>query len=428
MSAIDPVDKTWTVIEYEGNPLEMGSNAFTKVFKTSQPSEININVKSGVNNRHVRCDRKYRVEPGQYSIEIDTDDGARVYAKNSSGAYTILRAFKGGSEGNPWVPQTRTTWIWKLDTKELGYTQTADIGIRIEGFNQTLMWVLILNYMRLVSSYVPAQPKTVTKTISRAIARPTPMREPPLDSTIRLSKTGSQRVYRLATMHQIEADRFIVFNTSDKVTTAIGIDVLPGITATPKSFTLEPMKSQEVVLEFDSAVFNTLQEGIQNARLVIRASAINVMEAPIEYETVTINVTEEDPPVSAIPLTVTSVIVSPNETTLPIGSTQGLTATPLGADGEPILGRTIRWTSALSYLVDVNSAGTVHANSESVNGVIISAECDGVVGTAKVIVPAAQKPYFMGGGYNWSTNTGIVTTSTASSTKPKKSTTTRELK
>ena len=166
MPPIDPVDTNWTQTLYDGNPLTIGSQAFstTRIIWTTQVATINVN-EGNSDNKHTRYDRRYLVDPGQYDISMDIDDGGRIYAQNSAGNYVLLPAYKVGVQGNPWIVQPRTTWIWKLDTKQLGYDVNsghAIIPIRVEAFNQTGQWVTFLSYMQLTSAYQKEAPPTDT--------------------------------------------------------------------------------------------------------------------------------------------------------------------------------------------------------------------------------------------------------------------------
>jgi uncharacterized protein YjdB len=83
--------------------------------------------------------------------------------------------------------------------------------------------------------------------------------------------------------------------------------------------------------------------------------------------------------------TVTSVDVSPAARTIVVGSTTTLTATPRDADGQPISGETIEWSSGNTAIATVSAAGTVQGVSPG-GPVAISARASGRTGTAQITV------------------------------------------
>src|SRR6266853_896656 len=92
--------------------------------------------------------------------------------------------------------------------------------------------------------------------------------------------------------------------------------------------------------------------------------------------------------VSSVP--VASIAVSPSSAAVPAGQTVQLTATPKDASGNPLVGRTVTWTSSNT------SVGTVSA-SGLVTGVVagsttITATSEGKSGTSVVTVTAAPLP------------------------------------
>ena len=89
--------------------------------------------------------------------------------------------------------------------------------------------------------------------------------------------------------------------------------------------------------------------------------------------------------VTVLPVPVASVTVTPPATTLTVGQTAQLLATPMDGGGVPLTGRVITWTSANSAVADVDGAGLVTA--KTVGGpVTITASSEGKSGTATVTV------------------------------------------
>jgi len=86
--------------------------------------------------------------------------------------------------------------------------------------------------------------------------------------------------------------------------------------------------------------------------------------------------------VSNVP--VTSVAVSPATASLTVGGTQQLIATPKDANGNPLTGRTISWTSSNSGVATVNGSGLVGASATG--SATITATSEGQSGTASISV------------------------------------------
>ncbi|HET9708168.1 MAG TPA: Ig-like domain-containing protein [Gemmatimonadales bacterium] len=86
------------------------------------------------------------------------------------------------------------------------------------------------------------------------------------------------------------------------------------------------------------------------------------------------------------PKTVASVAVAPLTSPLPVGSTLQLTATPQDANGNPLSGRSVTWSSSDSGVATVSSSGV--ASGISLGSATIMAKVDGIAGTASVTVTA----------------------------------------
>lgn len=92
--------------------------------------------------------------------------------------------------------------------------------------------------------------------------------------------------------------------------------------------------------------------------------------------------------VSAVP--VASVDVSPSQTSVEVGQTRQLTATPKDASGNPLPGRVVTWESSNSGVAIVSSTGLVTAIS--VGSATITATSEGKSGTAAITVTAPPPP------------------------------------
>lgn len=91
-------------------------------------------------------------------------------------------------------------------------------------------------------------------------------------------------------------------------------------------------------------------------------------------------VTVTDPP----PPAVATVDVSPSSTSLTVGATAALTATPRAADGSALTGRPVAWSTAQGGVASVNGSGTV--TGVGAGTTTITATVEGVAGTASVTV------------------------------------------
>src|SRR3989442_849781 len=81
---------------------------------------------------------------------------------------------------------------------------------------------------------------------------------------------------------------------------------------------------------------------------------------------------------------VASVVVSPASATVPVGQTLQLTGTPEDANGNPLSGRTISWSSGSSAVAAVNGNGLV--TGAAAGATTITATSESTSGTAAVTV------------------------------------------
>ena len=95
--------------------------------------------------------------------------------------------------------------------------------------------------------------------------------------------------------------------------------------------------------------------------------------------------------VTVIPVPVASVTVSPSTATIVIGMTLQLAATPRAANGDPLTGRTITWSSGNTTIADVDGTGLVTAKALG-GPVTITALSEGHAGTASITVTAFAGP------------------------------------
>src|SRR5256884_294643 len=81
---------------------------------------------------------------------------------------------------------------------------------------------------------------------------------------------------------------------------------------------------------------------------------------------------------------IASVVVSPASATVPVGQTLQLTATPEDANGNPLSGRTVTWSSGSSAVAAVNGSGLV--SGVAAGSAAITATSEGKSGSASVTV------------------------------------------
>jgi len=85
-----------------------------------------------------------------------------------------------------------------------------------------------------------------------------------------------------------------------------------------------------------------------------------------------------------VPVPVASVAVSPASAAVLVGSTVQLTATPLDANGNPLAGRTVTWTSSAPGVATVSASGVV--TGVAVGGATITATSEGKSGSSAISV------------------------------------------
>ena len=85
-----------------------------------------------------------------------------------------------------------------------------------------------------------------------------------------------------------------------------------------------------------------------------------------------------------VPVPVASVTVSPAPASVQVGTTVQLTATPLDANGNPLGGRTVTWTTSASAVATVSTSGLV--TGVAVGSATITATSEGKSGSSAVTV------------------------------------------
>ncbi len=94
--------------------------------------------------------------------------------------------------------------------------------------------------------------------------------------------------------------------------------------------------------------------------------------------------------VEAATIPVASVSISPAQDTVMVGNTVMFTATPRDADGDPLVGRIVSWSTGNPTVASVNGSGTVAG--VAAGATVISGNSEGVPGNANIVVIADTNP------------------------------------
>jgi uncharacterized protein YjdB len=143
----------------------------------------------------------------------------------------------------------------------------------------------------------------------------------------------------------------------------------------------EPLDAGGAVLPGRPVIFTTNNEtavSVSNAGLVTAlAPGSAIITATSEGKSAVATVT-----VSIVP--VASVVVTPANNPLVVGQTAQLTAEPRNAQGQPLVGRAILWTTSEPSVASVSSTGLVTAIAPG--NATITATSEGKTGTATITV------------------------------------------
>jgi len=149
------------------------------------------------------------------------------------------------------------------------------------------------------------------------------------------------------------------------------------LTATPKDASGNPLSGRVITWSSSSTTVATVSgSGLVTARAAGSATITATSEGQSGAAAVTV----------PAPAPVASVSVSPASATLQIGQTVQLTATPKDANGNPLSGRVITWSSTDTTIAKTSQSGLVTARAAG--GATITATSEGQSGTAAITVPA----------------------------------------
>src|SRR6058998_2908299 len=149
------------------------------------------------------------------------------------------------------------------------------------------------------------------------------------------------------------------------------------LTATPKDANGAPLSGRTVTWSSS----NTSVAAVSNSGLVSGVTPGSAtITATSEGKSGTSSVTVTNVPVATVD-------VSPPSASVPAGQTVQLTATPKDANGAPLSGRTVTWSSSNTSIAAVSTSGLV--SGVTPGSVTISATSEGKSGTAAITVTSS---------------------------------------
>src|SRR6266481_5024453 len=171
------------------------------------------------------------------------------------------------------------------------------------------------------------------------------------------------------------------------------------LTATPKDANGNPLGGRVVTWSSDNTTIATVSaSGLVTANAVGSATITATSEGQSGASAIT---------VSTVP--VASVAVSPATASLSVGQTALLTATPKDANGNPLTGRAVTWSTDNGSVATVSGTGLVTA--AGAGSATITATSEGKSGTASVTVTAPTGQFAIGDSVQTTVSTWVRNTS-----------------
>lgn len=102
-----------------------------------------------------------------------------------------------------------------------------------------------------------------------------------MDGVVIFSTVSSDRTYVKGTMRPIGSDLIVSTNTSNVLTVAVVFTGTAGVTFEPNHFNLSPLEQKNVVVNFDMVEFEKLAEGINEITTVIDVTPTSIVERPV---------------------------------------------------------------------------------------------------------------------------------------------------
>jgi len=152
------------------------------------------------------------------------------------------------------------------------------------------------------------------------------------------------------------------------------------LTATPKDASGNPLSGRTI----------TWQSGALGIATVDGSGLVHGVAAGSATVTATSEGKSGSATVSVTPPPVASVTVTPSSPTIPANGTVQLTATPKDANGNPLSGRTVTWTTSAPSIAAVNGSGFVVGLATG--NATITATSEGIVGTSAITVQPGSGP------------------------------------
>src|SRR2546426_191731 len=146
------------------------------------------------------------------------------------------------------------------------------------------------------------------------------------------------------------------------------------LTAIPKDANGNPLTGRSVAWTSSNGAAATVSAG---GLVTAVATGSTTISATSEGQSGSASITGRNAPVA-------SVAVAPASASVPVGQTVPLTATPKDANGNPLSGRTINWSSSNTAVATVNASGLVTA--VVAGAATITATSEGQSGTASITV------------------------------------------
>ena len=155
---------------------------------------------------------------------------------------------------------------------------------------------------------------------------------------------------------------------------AVGVGSTTQLTATPLDANGNPLSGRTITWATSAAQVATVDgTGLATGQAAGSATITATSEGKSGTSAITVSVP------------VASVVLSPASATVAAGSTEQLTATPLDANGNPLTGRTITWTSGAPGVASVSASGLV--TGVAAGSATITATSEGKSGTSAITVP-----------------------------------------
>jgi len=171
------------------------------------------------------------------------------------------------------------------------------------------------------------------------------------------------------------------------------------LTATPKDANGNPLGGRVVTWSSDNTTIATVSaSGLVTANAVGSATITATSEGQSGASAIT---------VSTVP--VASLAVSPATASLSVGQTALLTATPKDANGNPLTGRAVTWSTDNGSVATVSGTGLVTA--AGAGSATITATSEGKSGTASVTVTAPTGQFAIGDSVQTTVSTWVRNTS-----------------